>query len=115
MLSNRFLLLRWHRPLRALTAPPVFPNATRPRSRPIRFSIVNVYQPKGTAGHRYVGDKRSGTVYDLESVPTDDSPAAPGQTPRAVIDELLASGQYLCFAPDTLAEARNRGYRLRGG
>ena len=29
-----------------------------------------------------------------------------------MIAELLASERFLCFAPDTLAEARNRGYRL---
>ena len=48
-------------------------------------------------------------------MPEADSPAAAGRPTRAVIDELVASGSYLCFAPDTLAEARNRGYRLRGG
>lgn len=74
-----------------------------------------MYRPKGVADHRYIGDKRTGAVYDLDAVPDDDSPPAPRQTPRAVIDELVASGCYLCFAPDTLAEARNRGYRLRGG
>lgn len=73
-----------------------------------------MYRPKGVADHRYIGDKRTGAVYDLDMVPEDGSAAA-GQTPRAVIDELVASGRYLCFAPDTLAEARNRGYRLRGG
>ena len=73
-----------------------------------------MYRPKGVADHRYIGDKRSGAVYDLDMVPEDDSVAA-GQPTRAVIDELVASGRYLCFAPDTLAEARNRGYRLRGG
>lgn len=72
-----------------------------------------MYRPKGVADHRYIGDKRSGAVYDLDTVAEDDS-AAPGQPTRAVIDELVASGLYLCFAPDTLAEARNRGYRLRG-
>jgi len=25
----------------------------------------------------------------------------------------MASDRFLCFGPDTLAEARNRGYRLR--
>ncbi len=73
-----------------------------------------MYRPKGVAGHRYIGDKRSGAVYDLDMVPTDGSAAA-GQPTCAVIDELVASGRYLCFAPDTLVEARNRGYRLRGG
>lgn len=74
-----------------------------------------MYRPKGVADHRYIGDKRTGAVYDLDTVPEGDSPAAAGQPSRAVIDELVASGMYLCFAPDTLAEARNRGYRLRGG
>jgi hypothetical protein len=33
-----------------------------------------------------------------------------------VIDELMASEAFLSFGPDTLAEARNRGYRPhRGG
>ena len=73
-----------------------------------------MYRPKGVADHRFIGDKRNGAVYDLDTVAADDSPSAAGQTPSAVIDELLASGQYLCFAPDTLAEARNRGFRLRG-
>ncbi|MYE68232.1 MAG: hypothetical protein F4236_08945 [Acidimicrobiia bacterium] len=71
-------------------------------------------RPTGGAYHRFMGEKRIGAVYDLDTVAADDSPSAAGQTPRAVIDELLASGQYLCFAPDTLAEARNRGFRLRG-
>ena len=77
--------------------------------------VSGVYRPKGVGDHRWIGDKRTGSVYDLDAVRAED--AAPGQsrTPRAVIDELVASGMYLCFAPDTLAEARNRGYRLRGG
>ena len=34
----------------------------------------------------------------------------------AAIDELLASERFTAFGPDTLAEARNRGYRPhRGG
>lgn len=73
-----------------------------------------MYRPKGVADHRWIGDKRTGAVYDLDAVPDDDASAACGGTPRAVIDELVASGMYLCFAPDTLAEARNRGYRPRG-
>ncbi|MEZ5205291.1 MAG: hypothetical protein R2701_13200 [Acidimicrobiales bacterium] len=49
--------------------------------------------------HQYVGDKRSQVVYDLDTAPQD------------VIDELMDAGTYLCFGPDTLVEARNRGYR----
>jgi hypothetical protein len=30
-----------------------------------------------------------------------------------VLDELMSSDAFLCFGPDTLAEARNRGYLLR--
>ena len=53
-------------------------------------------------GFRYVGDKRSQVVYDLDEV-----------SDESVIDELVASEQYLVFGPDSLAEARNRGYRPR--
>jgi hypothetical protein len=51
---------------------------------------------------RYLGDKRSQLVYDLDEVQD-----------QSVIDELMASEQYLAFGPDTLAEARNRGYRFK--
>jgi hypothetical protein len=51
---------------------------------------------------RYLGDKRTQVVYDLDAV-----------VDQTVIDELLDSEQYLSFGPDTLAEARNRGYRFR--
>ena len=33
----------------------------------------------------------------------------PARPPRS-IDELMAAETYICFGPDTLAEARNRGY-----
>jgi hypothetical protein len=51
---------------------------------------------------RYLGDKRTQVVYDLDEVQD-----------QSVIDELMASEQYLAFGPDTLAEARNRGYRFK--
>ncbi len=50
---------------------------------------------------RYIGDKRSQRVFDLDE-----------WTDEARIDELMESEQFICFSPDTLAEARNRGYRL---
>jgi hypothetical protein len=50
---------------------------------------------------QYVGDKRTQVVYDLDE-PTLD---------QAIIDELMESEQFLCFGPDTLVEARNRGYK----
>jgi hypothetical protein len=49
---------------------------------------------------RWVGDKRTQIVYDVDAL--DD---------ESIMEELLEAGTYLCFAPDTLAEARNRGYR----
>ena len=55
--------------------------------------------------HRFIGDKRTQTVYDLD----DDA------TPEEAIDDLLAAEQFLAFGPDSLAEARNRGYRLYEG
>jgi hypothetical protein len=60
-------------------------------------------RPARFEDYRYLGDKRSQRVYDLDAV--DEA----GLT--EVIDELIASERFTCFAPDTLAEARNRGYR----
>jgi hypothetical protein len=62
-------------------------------SRPSRFEDF-----------RYLGDKRRQVVYDLDS----DDPDV-----QARVDELMASEQFAAFSPDTPAEARNRGYRLR--
>jgi hypothetical protein len=60
--------------------------------RPVRFEH-----------NRWLGDKRNQVVHDVDGC---DDPA--------VIDELMASERYICFGPDTLAEARNRGYRRCG-
>jgi hypothetical protein len=60
-------------------------------SRPTRFEH-----------NRYLGDKRTQVVYDLDDASVD----------VGVIDELVASGNGATFGPDTLAEARNRNYRL---
>jgi len=60
-------------------------------TRPLRF--VN---------HRYVGDKRTQVVHDIDDPLLD----------QAVIDELVQSERYTSFSPDTLPEARNRGYKL---
>jgi hypothetical protein len=49
---------------------------------------------------RYMGDKRNQRVHDLDA----------GAHPE-VIEEIVAAETYLAFGPDTLAEARNRGYR----
>ena len=51
---------------------------------------------------RYVGDKRTQVVHDLDHA--DDH--------ADEIDELMAARTYLGFGPDTLVEARNRCYHL---
>ena len=63
-------------------------------------------RPSAFVHHRFVGDKRTQQVYDLDQVADEEALAI-------VLDELMASERFLCFGPDTLAEARNRGYRLR--
>jgi hypothetical protein len=50
---------------------------------------------------RFLGDKRTQFVYDLDS-----------WNDAAVIDEIIGSEVGTAFGPDTLAEARNRGYTL---
>ncbi len=55
-------------------------------------------------GHfRYLGDKRVQVVYDLDLYGTDDDVTA-------AVDDVLAAETFAAFGPDTLAEARNRGY-----
>jgi len=54
--------------------------------------------------NRYLGDKRTYVVYDLDQYGADDAVTAK-------VDELLASERFLTFGPDTLAEARNRCFR----
>lgn len=49
---------------------------------------------------RYLGDKRNQRYYDLDDAELDPT----------IVEELMASDQFTCFAPDTPAEARNRGY-----
>ena len=51
--------------------------------------------------NRWLGDKRTQLVYDLDADDTDPD----------VIADIMAAETFLCFGPDTLAEARNRGYR----
>jgi hypothetical protein len=50
---------------------------------------------------RYLGDRDRQVVYDCD---VDDADVA------AKIDTLVATNRATVFAPDTLAEARNRGY-----
>jgi hypothetical protein len=66
------------------------PYPRRSMSRPIKFEEF-----------RYVGDKRTQRYYDLDDPNLD----------QDVIDELMASEQFICFGPDQPSEARNRGYQ----
>jgi hypothetical protein len=51
-----------------------------------------------------MGDKRTQRVYDLDNV-----------TDQAAVDDVLAAETFVCFGPDTLTEARNRGYKPAAG
>ena len=53
--------------------------------------------------NQYVGDKRKQVVYDIDAIEPED---------EHIIEELLAAETFLCFGPDTLTEANNRGYKL---
>lgn len=66
----------------------------------VRLAVVS--RPSRFEDFRFLGDKRTQRVYDLDR---DDDAY------RTAIDELVASEQFAAFSPDTLAEARNRGYR----
>jgi len=57
-------------------------------------------RPSRFEHHRWLGDKRTMVVHDLDAV-----------TEACGIDELVAAMAVASFAPDLLAEARNRGYR----
>lgn len=66
--------------------------------------------PRELADRRFVGDKRTGVVYDLEATLAGEGAAEP-----AVLADIVAAGSFATFGPDTLAEARNRGYTLASG
>ena len=51
---------------------------------------------------RWLGDKRTQVVHDVDAC-TDET-----------IADIVRAEVGLCFGPDTLAEARNRGYRAHG-
>jgi len=59
-------------------------------------------RPPRFANHRFLGDKRTQVVHDVDDPLLD----------QATVDELVQSEQFVCFSPDTLPEARNRCYRL---
>ena len=63
-------------------------------------TVPGVSRPKQFEEHRWVGDKRNQRVHDLDKV-----------TDECALDELLAAETFISFGPDTLVEARNRGYK----
>ena len=63
-------------------------------------TVPAMSRPKQFEEHRYVGDKRSQRVHDLDHV-----------TDECDLADLLASEQYVCFGPDSLVEASNRCYK----
>jgi hypothetical protein len=70
-----------------------------PERRPVPSTVME-HHPK-FEGFRFIGDKRTQLVYDLTTWEDDD-----------VINEIADAGVGLGFGPDTLPEARNRGYTL---
>ena len=58
-------------------------------ARPVRFEPF-----------RYLGDKRTQVVHDLDNA-----------VDECAIDDIVASGQGTTFGPDIVPEARNRGYK----
>ena len=71
------------------------------RSHGLRLDLVTMKRPSRFEHTRFLGDKRTQLVYDLDEWTDED-----------VVNEISESGVGLCFGPDTLAEARNRGYTL---
>lgn len=66
-------------------------------------SLGAMQRPSRFEHARFLGDKRTQLVYDLDGVAEDDA---------AMIHEIVDAGVGIQFGPDTLAEARNRGYTL---
>jgi hypothetical protein len=58
-----------------------------------------VTRPTRFEHNQYLGDKRTRFVHDLDAA-----------TDACAIEELMASEQFASFGPDSLPEARNRGY-----
>lgn len=59
-------------------------------------------RPSRYVERRYLGDKRTQVVYDVDEAVDEE-----------IITELAESCHGQTFGPDTLAEARNRGYRFQ--
>jgi hypothetical protein len=53
---------------------------------------------------RYLGDKRTLVVYDMDLIDANTDVAD-------AVASIMAAESFIAFGPDTLAEAKNRGYR----
>ena len=73
-----------------------------PVPRPLTSMLMA--RPTRFEHHKYMGDKRTLIVYDLDRYNED--PAV-----TAAVDDVLVAETFLAFGPDTIPEARNRGYR----
>ncbi len=60
-----------------------------------------MHRPSRFEHARFLGDKRTQLVYDLDT-----------WEDAALINEIADAGVGIQFGPDTLVEARNRGYTL---
>jgi hypothetical protein len=69
-----------------------------------RYDSPLVSRPAHFEHVRYLGDKRSQIVYDLDLM--DGNPEV-----AAAVDDMIAAEAFAAFGPDTLSEARNRCYR----
>ena len=67
----------------------------------LRLDLSGMKRPSRFEHTRFLGDKRTQLVYDLDE-----------WTDEEIVNEISESGVGLSFGPDTLAEARNRGYTL---
>ena len=62
--------------------------------------LAAMERPTRFEHNQWVGDKRTQVAHDIDAC-----------TSPEIIGELLEAETYLAFGPDTLTEARNRGYR----
>jgi hypothetical protein len=71
-----------------------------PVPRP-RTVLSMAARPTRFEHYRWLGDKRTQVVHDVDA-----------STDQAVINRIVEAEIGQCFGPDSLAEARNRGYHL---
>lgn len=65
-------------------------------------------KPTALEHFRFVGDKRNQIVYDMDEMATNEKVAV-------AVADICGAESYACFGPDTVDEARNRGYKLFRG